>query len=166
MWKCESLGHVWLFATPWTVARQAPPSTGKNPGVGCHALLQGIFLTQGSNPALLLCKQILYHLTQRGSPPNNVYISLKLNLPPPPVRLKLVKCTSLLRFSTGTTLTTPKSLEWRNSAQNSALLPTPGLLPNGPWFQCYSLLSSQNCDFFTDIGVNSVRKIICRGKGF
>jgi len=28
-------------------------SPGKNPGVGCHALLQGIFLTQGSNPSLL-----------------------------------------------------------------------------------------------------------------
>ena len=26
---------------------------GKNTGVGCHALLQGIFLTQGSNPGLL-----------------------------------------------------------------------------------------------------------------
>ena len=25
-------------------------SPGKNTGVGCHALLQGIFLTQGSNP--------------------------------------------------------------------------------------------------------------------
>ena len=28
-------------------------SPGKNIGVGCHALLQGIFLTQGSNPHLL-----------------------------------------------------------------------------------------------------------------
>ena len=28
-------------------------SLGKNTGVGCHALLQGIFLTQGMNPALL-----------------------------------------------------------------------------------------------------------------
>ena len=27
---------------------------GKNTGVGCHAFLQGIFLTQGSNPHLLL----------------------------------------------------------------------------------------------------------------
>ena len=29
-------------------------SPGKNTGVGCHALLQGIFLTQGSDPPLLL----------------------------------------------------------------------------------------------------------------
>ena len=28
-------------------------SPGKNTGVDCHALLQGIFLTQGSNPCLL-----------------------------------------------------------------------------------------------------------------
>ena len=27
-------------------------SPGKNTGVGCHFLPQGIFLTQGSNPAL------------------------------------------------------------------------------------------------------------------
>ena len=33
-------------------------SPGKNTGVGCHAVLQGIFLTQGSNPGLLYCKQI------------------------------------------------------------------------------------------------------------
>ena len=28
-------------------------SSGKNTGVGCHFLLQGIFPTQGSNPSLL-----------------------------------------------------------------------------------------------------------------
>ena len=38
-------------------------SPGKNTGVGCHALLKGIFLTQGSNYS-----QILYHLSQQGSP--------------------------------------------------------------------------------------------------
>ena len=30
--------------------------------MGCHALLQAIFLTQGLNPGLLHCRQILYHL--------------------------------------------------------------------------------------------------------
>ena len=33
---------------------------GKNTGVGCHFLLQGIFTTQGSNLHLLLCRWILY----------------------------------------------------------------------------------------------------------
>ena len=30
---------------------------GKNTGLGSHFLLQGTFLTQGSNPGLLLCRQ-------------------------------------------------------------------------------------------------------------
>ena len=41
-------------------------SPGKNTGVGCHALLQGIFPTQGSNPGLLHCRQILYQLSYQG----------------------------------------------------------------------------------------------------
>ena len=46
----DSLGPHGLWPArllcPWTFP-------GKNPGVGCHFLLQGIFLTQGSNPCLL-----------------------------------------------------------------------------------------------------------------
>ena len=48
--------RFWLFATPWTVAARvlcAWDSPGKNTGVGCHFLLQGIFPTQGSNLSLL-----------------------------------------------------------------------------------------------------------------
>ena len=41
---------------------------GKNTGVGCHALLQGTFPTQGSNSGLWHFRQILYHLNQQGSP--------------------------------------------------------------------------------------------------
>ena len=36
--------------------------------MGCHALIQGIFPTQGSNPSLPHCKQLLYHLSHWGSP--------------------------------------------------------------------------------------------------
>ena len=43
-------------------------SPGKNTGVGCHVLLQGIFPTQGLNPGLPHCRQILYHLSYQGSP--------------------------------------------------------------------------------------------------
>ena len=43
-------------------------SPGKNSEVGCYALLQGIFPTQGLNPGLSLCRQILYHLSHQGSP--------------------------------------------------------------------------------------------------
>ena len=43
-------------------------SPGKDTGVGCHALLQGIFPTQWLNPDLLHCRQILYCLSHLGSP--------------------------------------------------------------------------------------------------
>ena len=53
------LSRVRLSMMPWThggVAHQAPLSlglSGKNTGVGCHFLLQGIFLTQRLKPSLL-----------------------------------------------------------------------------------------------------------------
>ena len=40
----------------------------KNTGVGCHTLLQGILPTQGLNPGLPHCRQILYSLSHQGSP--------------------------------------------------------------------------------------------------
>ena len=43
-------------------------SPGKNTGVSCHALLQGIFPTQGLNPGLPYSRWILYHLSHQGSP--------------------------------------------------------------------------------------------------
>ena len=43
-------------------------SPGQNTGVGSLSLLQGIFPTQGSNPGLPHCRQILYQLSHRGSP--------------------------------------------------------------------------------------------------
>ena len=64
----HSLSRVQLFVTPWAVACQMSLSMGlssKKTGVGCHFLLQGIFLTQGLNPhplCLLHCRQILYQL--------------------------------------------------------------------------------------------------------
>ena len=43
-------------------------SPGKNIRVVCHSLLQGIFLTQKSNPSILHCRQILYDLSHQESP--------------------------------------------------------------------------------------------------
>ena len=71
--KVKSLSHVSLFATPWTVAYQAPrlwDFPGKNTGVDCHFLLQEIFLTHGLNPGLPHCRQMLYCLSHQGSPIN------------------------------------------------------------------------------------------------
>ena len=42
-------------------------SPGENTAVGCHFLLQRIFPTQGSNPDLLHCRWVLYHLNRQGS---------------------------------------------------------------------------------------------------
>ena len=67
----KSLSRVRLFATPWAVAYHAPPSMGfprQETGVGCHFLLQGVFVPQGLNPALLHCRQTLYPLSHQGSP--------------------------------------------------------------------------------------------------
>ena len=49
--------------SPWN-------SPGKNTGVGSHSLLQRIFPTQGLNPVLPHCRQILQHLSHQGSPSN------------------------------------------------------------------------------------------------
>ena len=58
--------------TPWTIAHQAPLFMGilqaRTLRVGCHALLLGIFPTQGSNPVLPHCRRILYHERYQGSP--------------------------------------------------------------------------------------------------
>ena len=42
-------------------------SPGKNTRVGCHFLLLRIFPSKGSNPALLHCRLMLYHLSHQGS---------------------------------------------------------------------------------------------------
>ena len=42
-------------------------SLDKSNGISCHALLWGIVPTQGLNPGLLHFRQILYHLSHKGS---------------------------------------------------------------------------------------------------
>ena len=51
-------------------------SPGKNTGVGCHALLQGIFPAQGRFWTLMHCRQILDPLSHQGSPLNRQYCSI------------------------------------------------------------------------------------------
>ena len=48
-------------------------SPGKSAAVGYHLLLQGIFPTQGSNPGLLHCTQILYQQSHMGSPVSAIH---------------------------------------------------------------------------------------------
>ena len=71
---------AWSHPTLCKLMDYSPPgssvhgdSTGNNTGVGCHALLQGIFPTQGSNLGLPCCRWILYHLSHQGSSPGLQY---------------------------------------------------------------------------------------------
>ena len=76
-----NVSYFQLFATPWTVACQAPlawNSPGKNTGASSHSLLQ-IFPTQGSNSGLLYCRQILYCLSHQKSPVYVMYYTHNLN---------------------------------------------------------------------------------------
>ena len=57
----QSLSLVQLFEIPWTIVHDPD----KNTGVGNRSLLQGIFPTQGLNPGLPYCRQILYQLSHR-----------------------------------------------------------------------------------------------------
>ena len=59
-------------------------SPGRNPGVDCHALLQGIFLTQGLNPGFPHCRQIFYCLS------HSDFIYFKLN--------QMIKCVFIFNF--------------------------------------------------------------------
>ena len=68
----DSLWPYRLYLTSLLCPLDSP---GKNTGVGCPPLLQGIFLTQGLNPRLLHCRQILYQ-RHWGSPEYWGYISL------------------------------------------------------------------------------------------
>ena len=68
--KSLSLRCVQLFVTPWTVAYQAPLSMGffrQQYWSGVPFPSAGIFPTQGSNPGLPHCRQILYRLSHQGS---------------------------------------------------------------------------------------------------
>ena len=63
-WKslhCVQLCDPMNYTSSWN-------SPCKNAGVGCHAVLQGIFPTQRWNPGLPHCTQTLYQLSHKGSP--------------------------------------------------------------------------------------------------
>ena len=99
--KWKLLSHVWLFVTPYvhlynlcSAAKSrpnlcdpmdcSPPDSsvygifpGKNTGVGCHILLQGIFLTQESNLCCLHCRW--FSTTVPPGTPIIVWSSLELN---------------------------------------------------------------------------------------
>ena len=61
----RGISRVWLFVIPWTSPWNSP---SHNTGVGGLSPLHRIFPTQGSNPGLPHCRQILYQVSHKGSP--------------------------------------------------------------------------------------------------
>ena len=64
--SCPTLCDTMDCSLPGSSVHRDSP--GKNTGVGCHDLLKGIFLTQGSNTSVPHCRLILHHLSHQGSP--------------------------------------------------------------------------------------------------
>ena len=68
---------VHLFMISWTI--QSMEFSRPEYRVSSRSLLQEIFPTQGSNPGLPHCRQILYHLSHQGSPGNHgIELNVKL----------------------------------------------------------------------------------------
>ena len=68
-------------------------------GMCCHFLLQGLFLTQGLNPGLLHCRQILYCMSHQGSPSShmgvlNIYFPINLVTQSCPTLCDHMDCTT------------------------------------------------------------------------
>ena len=93
-WACvhaQLPSRVWLFCSPMDCT---PPGSsvhdfpGKNTGVGCHFLLQGIFPTQGSNPCLLHWQVDSLPLNYQGSP----WHEQVTNLPSPSLPFQRIAC--------------------------------------------------------------------------
>ena len=64
--SCLALCHPMECSPPSSSVHGDSPD--KNTTASCHALLQGIFPTQGQNSGLPFCRWILYHLSYQGIP--------------------------------------------------------------------------------------------------
>ena len=82
--SCPILCDPLDYSPPGSSVHRDSPD--KNTGVGCHALLQRIFPTQGSHPGLLHCRQFLYCLSHQGSP--FFYLHLSFLIP-------IIQCLSI-----------------------------------------------------------------------
>ena len=79
--KSQRVGHDWSTELNWTGLNWTGPrySPGQNTGVCSCSILQGIFLTQGSNPGFLHWRQILYQLSHQGSSQPVLYYKTEVN---------------------------------------------------------------------------------------
>ena len=88
LWKWKSLSHVQLFAIPCTIQSMEFSRSEYWSGYQ-YPLLQGIFPTQGSNPGLSHCREILYQLSHQGSPRILKWVAYPFSRGSPLLRIKL-----------------------------------------------------------------------------
>ena len=121
----SSLGPHGLWPTrllcPWN-------SLGKNTGVGCYSLLQGIFPTQGLNLGFQHCRQSLYQLSHQGSPLKAFQFSSVQSLS----RVQL--------FVTPRTAARQASLSITNSQSLLKLMSMESVMPSNHLILCHPLL--------------------------
>ena len=114
---------------PWGFSRQEYWS-------GCHALLQGIFQTQGLNPGLLHWRWILYRLSHQGSSRILEWVAIPSpgDLPNPGIKPGFPHCQQILyqlsyQGSPKNSLTRCKM--WEFYRINNGFFPNPSETANG-----------------------------------
>ena len=96
--KVKSLGHVWLLATPWTAAHQAPwghpwDFPGKSTGVRCHCLLPQASLSITNSRSSLKLTSI-----ESVMPSSYLILCRPLLLPPMPPSIRVFSSESALHM--------------------------------------------------------------------
>ena len=106
----HGLQPTWLLC-PWD-------SPGTNTGVGCHSLLQGIFLTQESNLGIPHCRPILYHLSHQESFGGSLFEKTSSAASAKPTRKCPWMSTGSCPRARGLLLHTPRPHPWACGHQN------------------------------------------------
>ena len=96
--------------------------------MGCHALLQGVFPTQGLNPGLLHCRQIIYQLSHQGNPKKAQY------------SVSSVQLLSHVQHAAPWTAAHQASLSITNSRSLLKLMSIESVMPSNHLILCHLLL--------------------------
>ena len=133
---CDPLDYSSWLPCPWN-------SPGKNTGVGCHSLLQGIFPTQ---ELILQCRQILYHVSHQRSLVSTHAFAI---FPSSQIRkLRVIIVSSLMyQFWNVPWLQFFPIHSWAQNHPDPALIP--GFLPRSPRFHLPPTLNSETGLTFT-----------------
>ena len=86
---CVKVSHSAMFDSLRPHGLYSPWNSPGQNGVGSLSLLQGLFSSQGSNPGLPHCRQILYQLSHEGNPRILEWVaySFWVHLPEPGIEL-------------------------------------------------------------------------------